>query len=71
MSLVPLTLTGYKCVLTSPGDKSRLLAAIQSFPVLHSGRTRNKAKTLINVNKITDIKRCLGVTESGELGYYY
>lgn len=71
MSLVPLTLMGYKCVLTSPGDKNRLLEAIQSFPVLHSARTHNKAKTLINVNNIIDISRCMGVTENGELGYYY
>lgn len=52
-------------------ETSRLLAAIQSFPVLHSGRTHNKAKTLINVNNIIDISRCLGVTGNGEPGYYY
>lgn len=39
--------------------------------MLHSGRTRNKAKTLIHVNSIIDISRCLGVTENGELGYFY
>lgn len=36
LSLVPLTLMGWKCVLSTNGDKSRLLAIIQSFPVLHS-----------------------------------
>lgn len=44
MSLIPLTLMG--CVyLPALETKSKLLAAVQSFPVLHSGRTRNKAKT--------------------------
>lgn len=62
---------GWKCVLSTNGDKSRLLAIMQSFPMLHSGRTRNKAKTLIHVNSIIDISRCLGVTENGELGYFY
>jgi len=57
-------------VLYQPWRQEQFISAIQSFPLLRSGRTHSKAKTLRNVNNIIDSSRCFGVTENGDLGYY-